>query len=114
MTILVAPKRWQKTKALAAERTAPELTAEEQRNARAALVFLRKRLGGWRKLAAALRCNFTTVRGAGTQGRPLTAGLALRAARTAGVSVEDVLSGAWPPDGACAHCGSIAAGNPPR
>ncbi len=62
MTILVAPRRWQKTKALAATSDlAPDLTTEEQANLQGAVRFLGKRHGGLRKLALALRVNRTLV-----------------------------------------------------
>jgi hypothetical protein len=105
MTILVAPKRWQKTRALATERTSAELTAEESANVKAALRFLRTRHGGEKKLAALLRVSPQMVaKNCGAKRRP-RAMLAIRVARLAGVSVEDVLGGAWPPDGACPNCG---------
>lgn len=105
MTILVAPKRWQRTKALASIDRSPDLTVEEMANLRAALHFLRKRLSGARKLALALRVNESLVDRALLPRSKPSVGLALRAARLAGVSVEDVLTGAWPPAGACPYCG---------
>jgi hypothetical protein len=45
--------------------------------------------------------NAATCRGRGSPG------LALRAARAAGSTVEAILSGKISPAGACAHCGAI-------
>jgi hypothetical protein len=105
MTVLVKREVWRRPKLLAPGRT-PELTDEERENVRTALRFLRVRHGSSRKLAAALGVNFTMLkRTAGPGGRP-GAALALRAARLAGISVEDVLSGAWPGD-RCPHCGRV-------
>jgi hypothetical protein len=87
-------------------RRSHDLTPEEQTNVRAALRFLRTRLGSTSKLAAALRANIGTLRAVCLpHGRAPSAAVAIRAARVAGVSVEDVLSGAWPPARACPHCG---------
>lgn len=81
-----------------------DLTADEQANVRAAMRFMRKRSGGWAALAKALRCTDSVlVRVAG--GKLVSAGLAVRLARFAGVPVDDVLSGRFPVPGACPHCG---------
>ena len=79
-----------------------DLTAEEQKNVRAALRFLRARCGGWRPVAKALRYSRATLQRASG---PV---LAFRIARIAGVSVDDVLSGKFPPAGVCPHCGQRA------
>ena len=86
-------------------RRASDLTPEEQANVRRALVVLRQRLGSAVALAAALKVNPHTLHWyRQRRGRP-TAGVAVRTARLAGVSVEDMLSGKWPVAGACPHCG---------
>jgi len=69
----------------------------------AALRFLRTRLGGGAKLGAAIKLGRKTVDKVSLGRRP-GAGLAIRAARLAGVPIEDVLSGAWPKAGACPRC----------
>ena len=79
-----------------------DLTAEETKNVRAALRFLRVRCGGWRPVAKALRYSRATLQRAGG---PV---LAFRVARLAGVSVDDVLTGKYPPAGTCPHCGHQA------
>jgi hypothetical protein len=80
-----------------------DLTAKEVANVRAALRFLRARCGGVKPLAKALRFSAPTLR----VGASPT--LAFRVARLAGVSVDDVLAGKYPPAGVCAHCGHAAA-----
>jgi hypothetical protein len=103
--ILVTPKRWSRPRDPSKPRRSSDLTPDEQANARAALRVLRLRYGTTRKLAEALSANTTTIKAAlAKRGKP-TAGTALRAARLAGVPLESLLSGAWPPEGACPHCG---------
>jgi hypothetical protein len=86
-------------------RRSDDLTPEEYANVRLAIRFLRVRLGGAAKLATALRSKVKTIeKVCAVRGRP-SAVLAIRAARLAGVQVEDVLSGAWPKKGACPICG---------
>jgi hypothetical protein len=105
MTVLAKRETWTKLRAANAARQSLDLTAEEAASVRAALRFLRTRLGGAEKLAAALRAPVKLVeKFCAAKGRP-SAAIAIRTARAACVSVEDLLSGAWPPAGACAHCG---------
>ena len=75
-----------------------DLTAKEQANVRAALSFLKARYGV-KPLAKVLRVDRTTLNA------PATPTTAFRVARLAGVSVDDVLTGKYPPAGTCAHCG---------
>ncbi len=77
-----------------------DLTAEEQKNVRLAMRYLRIRCGGVRALAKVLRVARSTV-----TSRRTTAGLAYRVARLAGVGVDDVLGGRFPPAGTCPYCG---------
>lgn len=83
-----------------------DLTAEEQANVRAALRFLRARHGGWEPLAKALRTPSTRILPMQNR-RPVAAGIAVRLARLAGVTVDDLLTGRYPPPGACPHCGQV-------
>ena len=76
-----------------------DLTAKEQANVRTAVAFLRARCGGVKPLAKALRFSLATIR------RSAGPVLAFRIARLAGVPVDDVLTGKYPPPGVCAHCG---------
>ena len=78
-----------------------DLTAQEQTNVRAALNYLRARFGTWETLAQALKYGRKTV----TPSTGVSARLAVRVARLAGVGVDDVLCGRFPPPGTCPHCG---------
>jgi hypothetical protein len=81
-----------------------DLTAEEIACVRAAMRFLAKRAGGWEPLAKAIRAKAGNLMRQTKQRTP-TAGLAVRLARFAGVPVDDLLAGRFPPSGACPHCG---------
>jgi hypothetical protein len=103
--VLTEPKRWARPRDPSKTRRSSDLTPEEQANAKAALRVLRVRYGDAAKLADALSANLGTLKAAlKVRGKP-SAGLALRAARLAGVAVEDVLSGTWPKAGSCPNCG---------
>jgi len=82
-----------------------DLTDKEQRAVRLALKFLRVRAGAWKGLAKALRYEEHSLQKAATGKRPISPTLALRAARLAGVGMDDVLSGAWLSGRVCPHCG---------
>ena len=83
----------------------PDLSDAEQRAARRALGYLRCAAGSWTALARALRAAPETVADAGEGRRPVSASLVFRLARLAQVPVGDVVSGLWPPEGACPRCG---------
>lgn len=76
-----------------------DLTKEEQAHVRAAIRFLRARCGGAKMLAKALRVDRKTLIS------PATPTTAFRVARFAGVGVDDLLTGRFPPPGTCAYCG---------
>jgi hypothetical protein len=81
-----------------------DLTAEEEKNVRTAVRFLKSRVGTWATLAKVLRvCPKTVERSVS----PMTA---FRVAKFAGVGVDDVLTGRFPAPGTCPHCGHKAAG----
>jgi hypothetical protein len=82
-----------------------DLTAREQANVRLALQFLWARCRGWKPLGKALRIHPMTL---AQRGLPISARLAFRVARLAGVGVDDVLTGKYPPPGTCPHCGHVA------
>jgi hypothetical protein len=75
------------------------LTATERTNVLAAVRFLRARCGGWKPLVKAIGFSRVTL-----SVRPSPA-VAFRMARLAGVGVDDVLTGRFPPPGTCPHCG---------
>jgi hypothetical protein len=105
MTVLSAPVVWKKPRPATETRRSSDLTPEEQANARKAIRFLAIRLGGQAKLAKAMRATRATINLATSKRGKPSAGLALRAARVAGVGVEELLAGRWPVEGACPHCG---------
>jgi hypothetical protein len=80
-----------------------DLTQAEVAHVRAAARFLRARMGGWVMVAKALRVSKKTARLASTPT------MALRIARIAGVGVDAVLAGEYPPAGTCPHCGQPSA-----
>lgn len=84
-----------------------DLTATEQANVRAALRFLRVRCGAWVAVSKALRFGRSTA-GNVVGGKAVSPVMAFRVARLAKVSVDDVLSGRFPPPGTCPHCGHRA------
>src|SRR5579872_1108730 len=77
-----------------------DLTTEEQVSVRAALKHLRAG-HGWPALARGLRYEVKTLKEV-AYGRLVTASVAVRLARFAGVPVDDVLTGRYPPT--CPHC----------
>jgi hypothetical protein len=79
-----------------------DLTPEEAKNARTAIRFLKARCGGAKNLAKALRVDRTTLN---TTPSPTTI---FRIAKLAGVGVDDVLTGKYPPAGTCPHCGHVS------
>lgn len=104
MAILTERKAWRRPKTAAARPT-EKLTAEEQANVRAALLYLRDRLGGWRKLAVAMGVTYDAISRRNKRGRTVSAAWAIRAARLLRAPVEDVLAGKWPPLWTCPTCG---------
>jgi transcriptional regulator with XRE-family HTH domain len=89
-----------------------DLTKREQGRVLAVLRMLRIRLGRLRKLADALGFSEQAVMPVLKERRPPSAVFALRVARIAGVPVEDILSGAYPPPGTCPRCGYCASDFP--
>jgi hypothetical protein len=88
-----------------------DLTETEQANVRAALRFLRYRAGGWKAMAPVLGFKKKTLTNV-SEGRAVSANMAFRVARLAGVPVDDLLTGKFPLPGACAHCGRNSSGAP--
>jgi hypothetical protein len=83
------------------------LTPDERRHLAAALHNLRRAFGTWACLADAMRVRIEVVkRGAHRRNPKATPALALLVARTAGMSMETVLSGKLTAAGQCAACGS--------
>jgi hypothetical protein len=105
MTVLTKREAWAKPRAQNETRRSDDLTPEETANVRRALRFLRTRVGGAAKLAALLKVRSAIIgKYCAKRGKP-SAAMAIRVAIAAVVSVEDVLSGRWPAEGACPNCG---------
>jgi hypothetical protein len=108
MTILVTTKSWRKPTVARARLGPDRLSPEEAANVRKALFYLRARQGGSLQLAEALGVSLSAVgRALLAKGQP-SAGLALRAAKLAKQPIDALLSGAFPSEGACPHCGRTA------
>jgi hypothetical protein len=101
MPVLREPVAWRRPRAT----RGPELTEDERKHVKAALAFLKRRHGTWMALARAMGLKVATVVYAAGKRGGVSAGVALRAARAAGVPMEDVLSGEWPRPGMCPYCG---------
>jgi hypothetical protein len=75
-----------------------DLSKQEQANVKTAIAYLRARCG-LVPLAKMLRFSRKTL------WAPAGPVLAFRVAKFAGVPVDDVLTGKYPPAGVCPHCG---------
>jgi hypothetical protein len=83
------------------------LTADERRHLATALQNLRRAFGTWACLADAMGLREELVKKAGVHNSKTgSPALALVVARTAGMGVEAVLSGALSASGRCDTCGS--------
>ena len=82
-----------------------DLTNKEQKAVRTALRFLRLRVGAWGPLAKALRYEWDSIQKVATGKRGVTPALALRVARLAGVTMDDLIAGRWLSARVCPHCG---------
>ncbi len=81
-----------------------DLTIEEQKHVRNALIFLRVKLGG-KSLARLLHFDETTIVHVINEHRCVSASMAFRLARVVKVGIEDLLAGKWPEPGTCPQCG---------
>ena len=84
-----------------------DLDAKEQNHVRAALRFLNRRLGTWASVAEALRSTSGTLKKVMSGNDSVSASMALRVARLAGVMIDDLLVGRFLPAGACPNCGHV-------
>lgn len=83
---------------------ATELTRQEQENVRAVLRVLKVQHDGLGYVAAKMGITGPSLENL-LYGRPIGASTAIRVAKVAGVSVDDVLTGRYPGRLACRHCG---------
>jgi hypothetical protein len=84
-------------------RHSSDLTPNEQEHVRVAIPLSGKAPRDVREAAKAVGRKRKTLSNAGQ--RSVSAGIALRIATVAGVTLEEVLGGRWPVDGVCSHCG---------
>ncbi len=106
MAILRERKVWKRPRLPSPTSPSDQLTPEQEKNVRAALAFLRVRVGSWAKLAKVMGLKEATLeQAANRRTRRPTAGYAVRAAQIARVQVYEILSGRWPRLGACPMCG---------
>lgn len=105
MAILHERKVWKRDKPKTRRVQDEHLDAEEEANVIRALRFLGERHGGLSPLAREMGAARTTVTRAVGRLRRISPALALRVAKTAGVSLAAVLSGGWPGGRRCPMCG---------
>jgi hypothetical protein len=108
MAILLERKVWRRRPP---RRDPLGLAAEEQDHVRRALRALRVRYRNWKNVARALGVPMKSLERTLTgKDRPVAPGLAIKAARVAGVPVDDVLRGLVPRAGVCPACGQALTG----
>lgn len=84
-----------------------DLDAKEQQHVRAALRYLHNRLGTWQAVADGVKAKTETIKTVIRGSDPVSASLAFRVARLAGVMIDDLLVGKFVPPGACPNCGHV-------
>lgn len=82
-----------------------DLTEEEQGHVRAALRYLKRRVGSWKNLSPALGFGKMTLSLVASGNKPVSTKMLVRVAKFAGVGVDDVLRGTFPEHVTCPHCG---------
>lgn len=82
-----------------------DLTADEQKNIRAALAHLRKRVGGWEALGRVLHYDGASLIHVVACRKNASPTMAFRIARLVKVGIDDLLTGKFPPPGTCSNCG---------
>lgn len=84
-----------------------DLTADEQKHVRVAIVFLHQRARNWDALARALKIQPDTIYNIVKRRRSATASMAYRVARLLGSSIDDLISGRAVPADTCPSCGYV-------
>ena len=85
-----------------------DLDQKEQDHVRAALRLFQRRLGTLTAVASALKFSTETIKKVLGGRDAVSASMAIRVARLAGVMVDDLLVGKFLPPGACPNCGHVA------
>jgi hypothetical protein len=113
VAILQGSKTWKREPNPSGRKSRRELNRllpiEEER-VRVAMRVLRVRYGNWTRVSEALEHHRVTVERVLNIRRTATPAFAMRVARLLGVSLGDVLSGAWPRPGECLMCGCLNRG----
>ena len=82
-----------------------DLNDKEQRHVRTALRFMRLRVSGWAPLGEALGLKPDTLERIANGRRAVTASIAIRMAKLADVTFDDLIGGRWLSPRVCRHCG---------
>ena len=82
-----------------------DLSSAEQDHVRNALYFMRAKFGTWKSIARLLRFEETTLIKSANGERTVSASIAFRLARVAGIKVDDLVGGRFPEPGHCPRCG---------
>lgn len=83
-----------------------DLDLKEQKNVRTALRYLRLRAGTWAAVSQAVGLSPQGLEKTVSGRRPVSASVALRVARLANTSFDDLIAGHFLP-GACPRCGYV-------
>ncbi|HEY3806081.1 MAG TPA: hypothetical protein VGL61_25940 [Kofleriaceae bacterium] len=109
MAVLTERKKWKREPSEFAKLRASrqKLTETEQANVRRACTVLGRRYGSFKRLCEAMGMSVYGLMKARTPKRGQSPKLALAVSRVAGCSVDDVLTGKWPPPIVCPCCNGI-------
>jgi transcriptional regulator with XRE-family HTH domain len=107
MAILLERKVWKRERQATSTERLNRLTTDDGENVLAALRVLRARRGSWALVAKAMGVTKRQLSAYRTGELQPSAGLAVRVARLAGVSVDEVLSGAFAAPRKCPECGQM-------
>jgi hypothetical protein len=105
VTILRERYVWRAYRDPDSRRTSTDLTPNEQANVKRALRAMGRLFRSYARLALAMQAKHETVKDAAKDRGRVTAGLALRLARVARVSVETIIDGVFTPPDQCPYCG---------
>lgn len=107
MAVLAERKVWRREREAKSTARLNRLASNEEENVLAALRLLRARRGSWALVARAMGVTKRQLSAYRNGELRPSAGLAVRVARIASVSVDDVLSGEFATPQRCAACGQF-------